>query len=95
MNFLKAREMLAVAGVATSAAAATFNLGEAITADVTSNGGVTFRAGDVALSFAPFVRKAAAKGTLPSISFRAKGDALIAEVKGDPAAFGRVENGRC
>ena len=85
----------ALAGLAATAAAATFNLGEGMTAEVDTDGGVTFHSGDTTLSFAPFVRKAGAGGALPSVSFRAEGDALIAEVKGDPAAFGTVENGRC
>ena len=91
MRILKTTSMFALA-VFTAAA---FDLGNGITADVSPDGGVTFRAGDATLSFAPFVRKAAAGGQLPSVSFRAEGDALIAEVTGDPAAFGSVENGRC
>ena len=95
MNVLKMTGMLALAGMAATAAAATFNLSEGMTAEVGPDGGVTFRAGGTALSFAPFVRKAAANGSLPSVLFRAEGDALVAEVTGDPAAFGSVENGRC
>ena len=95
MNILKMKGMFAVVGLAASAAATTFNLGEGMTAEVKSDGAVMFRAGDAMLSFAPFVRKAAADGTLPSVSFRAEGDALTAVVKGAPAAFGMVENGRC
>ena len=91
MKILKTTGVFALA-VFTAAA---FDLGDGITADVTPDGGVTFRAGEATLSFAPFVRKAATGGQLPSVSFRAEGDALIAEVTGDPAAFGRVETGRC
>ena len=93
MQMLKAIGMFAVSSLA--AVGAAFDLDEGITADVTPDGGVTFRAGEATLSFAPFVRKAATGGQLPSVSFRAEGDALVAEVKGDPAAFGQVETGRC
>ena len=94
MQILKATGMFAVASL-TAFGAAAFELGDGITADVTPDGGVTFRAGEATLSFAPFTRKAAAGGHLPSVSFRAEGDALVAEVTGDPAAFGQVETGRC
>ena len=95
MNILKVLGVFALAGLATAAAAATFNLNNGMTAEVEPDGVVTFRGDDAALSFAPFVRKAGAGGARPSVSFRAEGDALIADVKGDPTAFGTVENGRC
>ncbi len=72
-----------------------FDLGGGISATVAPDGGVEFRAGRATLSFEPFVLKPAADGRNPSVSFRADGDALLAEVEGDPAAFGLVEFGRC
>ena len=56
---------------------------------------MTFRAGDATLSFAPFERAPSETGAKPAIAFRADGDALVAEVAGDPASFGRVSFGRC
>ena len=93
MKTIKTTVFFAAASL--SAVSATFNLGERMAADVAPDGSVTFRAGEATLSFAPFVRKAATGGQLPSVSFRAEGDALVAKVTGDPAAFGQVETGRC
>ena len=78
-----------------AACAAEFSLGGGIDATVADDGQVTFRAGRAAISFAPFSRTAGKDGKKPVISFRADGDALLAEVAGDPAAFGRVSFGRC
>ena len=84
-----------IAAVALAAAADEFDLGGGISATVDTAGGVTFRAEGAVLSFAPFVCAPATDGTLPAVSFRAMGDALVAEVTGDPTAFGRVSFGRC
>ena len=78
-----------------AAAADEFDLGGGISASVDSAGSVSFRAGGATLSFAPFVCVPPTNGVAPAVSFRAAGDALVAEVAGDPEAFGRVSFGRC
>ena len=84
-----------IVAAAFAAAADEFDLGGGIMAETAPDGGVTFCAGGVSLSFAPFKVVPATNGVAPAISFRADGDALVAEVTGDPAAFGRVSFGCC
>ena len=56
MQILKATGMFAVAGL-TAFGAAAFELGDGITADVTPDGGVTFRAGEANRSVKPADRR--------------------------------------
>ena len=84
-----------IVALALAAAAEEFDLGGGISGTIDPAGGVTFRAKGATLSFAPFECEASEKGAKPVISCRADGDALVAEVTGDPAAFGRVSFGRC
>ena len=65
-----------------AAAADEFDLGGGISASVDSAGSVSFRAGGATLSFAPFVCVPPTNGVAPAVSFRAAGDALVAEVAG-------------
>ena len=58
-------------------------------------GGFAFALDGRTLAFAPFEREASASGARPAVSFRAEGDALVAEVAGDARDFGRVAFGRC
>jgi len=85
----------AAAMLQTGVFAAEFDLGGGIAATVAPDGGVTFRAGKATLSFAPFELTPGRDGKRPSVSFRAEGDALLADVTGDAAAFGQVRHGRC
>ncbi len=87
--------LVALAWLPVAVSASEFSLGGGIDAIVAADGHVTFRAGRTAISFAPFARTAGKDGKMPGISFRADGDALLAEVTGDPAAFGSVSPGRC
>lgn len=90
------RMVLAVAAVLPVVAfAADYDLGGGIAATVEKNGEVIFRSGKATLAFAPFELKPGAGGKLPKVSYRADGDALVAEVTGDPCAFGQVSHGSC
>ena len=84
-----------IAAAVLAGAADEFDLGGGISAAISPDGGVTFHAGRATLSFAPFVCDPSTNARPPAVSFRASGDALVAEVTGDPAAFGRVSFGRC
>ena len=84
-----------VAVAALAAAGEEFDLGGGVAATVAPGGGVTVRAGDASLDLAPFEIRPGADGVAPTVRFRADGDALLAEVSGDPAAFGQVSFGRC
>ena len=81
--------------LAVSTSAAEFDLGGGVSAAVSDGGEISFHAGTNVLVFAPFELKPGRDGVLPSVTFRVDGDALLAEVAGDPKAFGEVANGRC
>ncbi len=92
---MRRRIVALVAVAALAAIGEEFDLGGGVAATVAPGGGVTFRAGDASLDLAPFEIRPAAGGVAPTVRFRADGDALLAEVSGDPAAFGQVSFGRC
>ncbi|MBQ6007136.1 MAG: hypothetical protein IJL17_01255 [Kiritimatiellae bacterium] len=92
---MRARLAILLAAAACAAGADDFTLDGGIVATTSPDGGVTFRAGDATLSFAPFECAPSESGEKPVLTFRADGDALVAEVAGDPAAFGRVSFGCC
>ena len=92
---MRARLAILLAAAACAAGAEDFILDGCVVATTAPDGGVTFRAGDATLSFAPFECAPSESGAKPVFTFRADGDALVAEMAGDPAAFGRVSFGRC
>lgn len=78
-------------------AASSFQLEGATGGTVTldGKGGFAFSAGGKTLAFAPFERTASASSAVPAVSFRAEGDAFVAEIAGDERDFGRIAFGRC